>query len=157
MPRKKVYLLVGVAIMVLLTARAGYNFSNKLSNLDDERAWYTQNLRYEFSSFVDSIRFLHGDLGPGRLFCTVTRGIVNDSIENRLNKQLKHFQRLRFNEGRDEGRIQFIMPGAERFMKNDSVVVNSIMNQVHFFRQHRLIYTDKLSNLLEARFGLTFP
>jgi hypothetical protein len=151
MPRKKIYIFVGIAIAALLLTRLGFKFNNRLKEFEHERQWYAQRLNYNFSAAVDTIVFLEGDVGLGRLLCTLTKGAIDNTVENDLNKKLKHFRKLRFNEDYHHGIVKFIMPGAERYLKNDSVVVNSMINDIRIFRKGKQIYADKLSNLLESR------
>lgn len=156
MSNKKIYLLIGIIVVLLLAGRIGFNLYTKIEKFSEERDWYRQQLNYEFASIVDSVRLLDGKAGPGRLYCTLTRGTLDPSIEDTLSKKLQHFTYLRFNESKSEDRIRFVMPGAERFHKGDCVVVNSITDKIQLFRLKSEICTDRVSNLLEARMSKTF-
>ena len=156
MTNKKIYLLVGIVVVVLLVSRIGFKIYSRREKFGEEREWYRQQLSYEFASTIDSIRFLNGDVGPARIHCTLTRGTLDPSLEDSLNKKLHHFTYLRFNESRSEDKIRFVMPGAERFHQGDCVVVNSFTDHLQLFRKKSEIYTDKLSNLLEARMTKKF-
>jgi hypothetical protein len=151
MPNKKLYLFIGISVVILLAARLGYNLYSTVEKFGEEREWYRQQLNYEFASTIDSVRFLDGEVGTGRLYCTLTKGILNPSIEDSLSKKLQHFTYLRFNESQSEDQVRFVMPGADRFHKGDCVVVNSITDNIQLFRRGSEIYTDRVSNLLESR------
>lgn len=155
MANKKIYLLVGIAVVVLLVGRIGFNLYSRIQKFGEERDWYRQQLTYEFASTVDSISFIEGETGPAKIHCTLTRGTLDPSLEDSLNKKLQHFTYLRFNESKSEDNIRFVMPGAERFHPGDCVVVNSYTDHLQLFRQRSEIYTDRLSNLLEARMTKT--
>lgn len=151
MANKKLYLLIGIVVVLVLAGRIVYNVYIKIEKFGMERDWYRAQLNYEFASTIDSVRLLKGDAGPGRLYCTLTKGTLDPSIEDSLAKKLRHFTYLRFNESNIDDKIRFIMPGAERFHKGDCVVVNSLTDNIQLFRLRSEIYTDRVSNLLEAR------
>jgi hypothetical protein len=156
MIRRKFYLLIGIIVMVVLVGRIGYNMYAKIEKFGEEREWYRQQLHYEFASTIDSVGFLKGDVGPARLYCTLTKGTLDPAIEDSLSKRLQHFTYLRFNESKSEDKVRFVMPGAERFHKGDCVVVNSITDNLKMFRLKSEIYNDRISNLLEARMSKSF-
>jgi hypothetical protein len=155
MPNKKIYLLIGVAVVLVLAGRTGLKLYSRIEKFGEEREWYRQQLNYEFASTIDSVRFVEGEAGPGRLYCTLTRGTLDPSIEDSLSKKLQHFTYLRFNEEKSEDKIRFVMPGAERFHKGDCVVVNSMTDNIQLFRLRSEIYADRVTNLLEARMDLS--
>ncbi|HEY0743670.1 MAG TPA: hypothetical protein VGD40_19525 [Chryseosolibacter sp.] len=151
MTQKKLFLFIGIGVVLLLIAKIGFNLYSKVEAFSAEREWYGTQLHYDFSSSIDSVKFLDGNVGPAKLYCTLTKGTLDPSIEDSLGKKLQHFTYLRFNESRKEDKIRFVMPGAERFVKGYCVVVNSIRDQIQLFRKRSEIYSDRFSNLLEAR------
>lgn len=116
-----------------------------------ERQWYTSHLHYDFSVRVDSIHMLHGDVGLGRVSCTITRGNPSGTVEDSLNHHLTHHDWLQFlvpGSGRNR---EFIIMRAEFLKPGDSVSVNSTRDFIQFFRQGAMYYSNELSTTVEAR------
>jgi hypothetical protein len=151
MPPKKIFLLVLAFVTSVLLVRIGLKIYGNMKASGQERELYAQQLRYDFSMQIDTLSFLSGNAGPGKVAGKITRGTAIQSREDSLANSLKHFDRLYFNESKTPGSVRFVMPGADRFQKNDSIVVNSYQNEIKFFRNGSLRYEDKLSNLLEQR------
>jgi hypothetical protein len=149
--RKKTYLFAGIVVMLLLAGNLILKFITRIRAFETERQWYVDHLHYNFSSSIDSLVFIKGSVGLGKVMCSITRGRIDHSVETELNRSLKHHSTLRFNETTTPGKLQFTLPGAERFLRNDSVVVNSAINAFRVYRNGKEIYTDKLYNLLEGR------
>lgn len=149
MSRKTAAVIFGILIVVFFAGRIVYKLYTFSTSLEAERNRYAKALFYNFSSRLDSVALKKGK--PGTLYCTVTGGTINYLVEDSLAKTLIHHTSLRFNESTAEGQIQFVMPGAERWETGDSLVVNSQLNQLTFFRKGNQIYTDRFSNLLEGR------
>jgi hypothetical protein len=151
MTRKKLIILLGVFIVLCLIGRTVYKIISFTSKLGEERERYAGALLYNVSSRVDSIKLIAPTGGPGKIYCTVTKGNIDYSIEDSLAKTLVYHSSLRFNEIHTTGALRFVTPGAERWKTGDSVVINAPLNQLSFFRDGNQIYVDQLSNLLEGR------
>lgn len=150
MTTKKLLVTFGILILVFLIGRTAFKIFNFSSSLEAERSHYVRQLSYDFSSRIDSVA-LPKEGGPGTVYCTITKGTMNPLIEDSLAKNLLHHTTLRFNEAKLEGQLEFVMPGAERWMSGDSLVVNSERNELTFFRSGKQMYSDRFSNLLEGR------
>jgi hypothetical protein len=142
--------------MLALVGNLVFKFYNKVQSLESEREWYVSQLAYNFSATVDTVIFLDGNVGPGRLFCAVTDGSARAGVEDSLMHQLKHFTELRFNESKNDDTLIFVVPGADRWKANDKILVNTLANELKIFREDVLIYEDKVSNLLEGRLIKTY-
>lgn len=151
MTRKNLILLIGILIVVFFIGRTVYKIVSFSASLEAERQRYASQLSYNVSSRVDSVRRIDKDGGPGKVYCTITKGTINYAIEDSLAKTLIHHTTLRFNEATTDRTLQFIMPGAERWAAGDCLVINSGINQLTFFRKGNQIYSDQFSNLLEGR------
>ncbi len=151
MSRKKTYVIIGIVIMLALMANLGFKFYGKMQSLESEREWYVSQLVYNFSATINTVTFLNGHAGPGRLSCTLNDGIIRAGIEDSLARHLKHFTTLRFNESKDDDTVIFVLPGAERWRTNDKIVVNTVTDEFKILRDNAPIYQDKVSNLLEGR------
>jgi hypothetical protein len=151
MTRRKYLLIFGIAIVLFFIGRTAYKIFNFSNSLEAERKNYVRHLSYNFSSRVDSVKLANKDGGIGKIYCTIIDGKANPSIEDSLAKTLQYHTTLRFNEAKTDGLLQFMMPGAERWISGDSIVVNSETNRMTFFRKGTQVYADDFSNLLEGR------
>lgn len=52
---RRIYLFLGIAIVVALTANLGFKFYRKMKAMEDERQWYVSQLRYNFTAKIDKI------------------------------------------------------------------------------------------------------
>lgn len=142
--------------MLALLGNLAFKFYNKVKSLESEREWYVSRLAYNFSATVDTVKFLNGNVGPGRLFCFITDGTIRLGVEDSLMHHLKHFTELRFNESKSDDSVIFVLPGADRWKAKDKVLVNTPSDELKIFREDVLIYEDKVSNLLEGRLIKTY-
>ncbi len=152
--KTKAILLVAFVtlILIFLVFRI---FSGKFAAGQNEREWYTQKLNYDFSGKVKRVEMLNGaDVGHGKIIFEVTRGLIDASSEDSLNRQLSVHTSLRFLENGDGEQVGFVLMGAERFKPGDSLSVNAKTNTISIFRNGSIVLSDKVSQLLEGRGNL---
>jgi hypothetical protein len=149
--RKTLLILGGIGLLcVLLIVRSFYKQSNSQS---EEREWFVNALRYEFSAQVDSIRMLNDY--TGRLSCLLNSGNPQVDREDSLKLLFKEHDMLYLIFKRSGDSITFLIPNAHLVAKGDSVVVSSEQNTIQFFREGSQITNDPLSNALTG-FGRPF-
>jgi len=146
--KKTLLLLAGILIVLMLAFRLAYV---KMNGGMTERLWYTQHLQYDFSAKVDSVIMLKGNVGLGKIICSLTRGNPNPVLEDSLNRHLTHHKTLRLLLPATKDKVEFIFMGAERLAPGDSVIVNSEGDAIQFFRNGTMVYINELSTTLEAR------
>jgi hypothetical protein len=153
MTRKQfIYLGLGAVILFALVVRLIFQTKNKVESHEAEKEWYINSLDYNFAAEIDTIAVERADgLGPGMVVCKLTRGNFNYRTEDSLKREIKYHKKLRFNEMRERGYIRFLMPGANRFMQGDCLVVQSDSNKFEIFRQHKRFYKADLSNIIQSR------
>lgn len=145
---KTVLVLAAMLVVCSLAFRIVYTKANGGMT---ERQWYTSHLHYDFSFRVDSIRMLHGDVGLGKIFCTITRGNPSATVEDSLYHHLTHHDWLQFLVPGSNPQRELILMRAEFLKLDDSISVNSVDDFVQVFRNGKLVYSNELSTTLEAR------
>lgn len=148
---KRTLLLVGsiMLIGVLLLVRLVTKESNRLA---DERKWFVNALRYEFSAHVDSVRMFNAH--TGRLWCRLTDGNPQVHREDSLKRLFRQHDMLYLIFHRSSDSIIFIVPNGDRVAKGDSVRISSHQNTIQFFRSGKQVTSDSLSTAL---IGYTRP
>ncbi|HEU5290511.1 MAG TPA: hypothetical protein VFU05_07720 [Cyclobacteriaceae bacterium] len=145
---KTLLIILGIAVVCALAFRLIYI---KMNGGSTERQWYVSHLHYDFSMRVDSVKMLHGDVGLGKVSCTVTRGNPSPTVEDSLNHHLTHHDWLQFLVPGSGNQRELILMRAELLMPGDSISVNSSTDFVQVFRNRKLQYENELSTTLEAR------
>ena len=142
--KKTLLIIGGIALLfILLVVRLMY-----LDNSDrlDEREWFANALRYEFSAQVDSVRMFNAH--TGRLRCLLTAGDPQVDREDSLKKLFKAHDMLYLIFKRSADSITFIVPNGNLVAKGDCVRVSSQQNTIQFFRAGKQVATDSLSATL---------
>ncbi len=121
--------------------------------MEDERAWFTEALRYEFSARVDSISMLNEHMG--KLWCSVTAGHPQAHREDSLKLLFKEHDMLYLIFKQSGDSIVFLVPNGDLVKKGDSVRVSSKKNSIQFFREGTQVASDAMSNTLTG-FGRPF-
>jgi len=62
--KKTLLIVAAISIVVFLSLRV---LRSKFSGGKEERAWYGQQLGYDFSAQVDTVIMLKGDVGLGKV------------------------------------------------------------------------------------------
>ena len=143
--KRTVLILIGIAfITLLLFVKLLFNQSNIAT---DERKWFVESLRYEFSAQVASVTMFNEN--AARLTCLLTEGDPQIDREDSLKRFFKQFDMLYLIFKRSNDSITFVLPNhADHVAKGDSVCVSSHKNSIQFFRAGQLVMTDSLSKTL---------
>lgn len=145
----KTFLLIsGILVVCLLGFRILYV---KMNGGTTEREWYTSHLHYDFSARVDSVVMLRGDVGLGKIICSLTKGKPSLTVEDSLGRHLTHHKSLRLLLPPSGNNLEFILMGAEHITPGDSIIVHSGNDIIRFFRNGSMFYQNELSTTLEAR------
>jgi hypothetical protein len=150
--KKTLLVLGGIGfVCVLLVARL---FSTQHSSMEQEREWFAEAVRYEFSATVDSVQMIN--VNNGRLYCRVTSGDPKSNREDSLKRLFKEHDMLYLIFKQSGDSIVFILPENGKFvLKGDSVRVSSSKNTIQFFRDGKEVINGELSSTLTG-FGRPF-
>jgi hypothetical protein len=149
--KKTLLILGGIALFLfLLVVRL---FFRQNSHMNDEREWFVNSLRYEFSAKVDSIWMLNES--TGKLWCRLTDGDPHVDREDSLKRSFKEHDMLYLIFHKSADSIVFLVPYGNLVAKGDSVRVSSQDNSIKFFRNGSQVANDKLTNTLTG-FGRPF-
>ena len=149
---KKTLLILGIIALLcfLLVIRL---FFKQHNSMDEEREWFAEALRYEFSAQVDSVKMFNEN--TGRLWCRITSGNPQVDREDSLKQSFKEHDMLYLIFHRSGDSIIFIVPNAKQVAKGDSVRISSEQNAIQFFRDKKQVAADQLSTTLTG-FGRPF-
>jgi hypothetical protein len=149
---KKTLFILGIIALLcfLLIVRL---FMKQKNNMEEERQWFANALRYEFSAQVDSVHMFNEN--TGKLWCSITAGNPQVDREDSLKRSFKKHDMLYLIFHRSGDSIIFIVPNASLVAKGDSVLVSSEKNTIQFFRDKKHVATDQLSTTLTG-FGRPF-
>src|SRR5436190_14425874 len=101
---KKILIIAGsIIVLILLAVNA---IRQSVSNQEEERKRFLDQLDYDFSGEVDSIRIVREKLGFVRFH--LTRGEATPHTENKLNRQLKEKESMYLLMFRPENKIDII-------------------------------------------------
>ena len=143
-------IIVAVLILGLLVLRLGYKAFNKARDREEERQWYAENLRYDFTAIVDTVIMRDGaTVGFGTVIGEVIEGTYHPQVEDSLNDQLKLFSSLRLNTSKKEGRIRFHFRDAGSYTNGDTFRIISENDQILFLRRPQVFYS--IHSVLEGR------
>ncbi len=142
---KRTYLIFGGIALLCLLLFARLLFRERGGMLE-ERQWFSNGLRYEFSAQVDSVRMYNPT--TGRLWCRLTAGDPQTYREDSLKRLFKRHDMLYLIFHRSADSIIFIVHNGNLVSKGDSVRVSSQQNTIQFFRAGKQVATDSLSATL---------
>ena len=139
----KTFLIIAGVGLVCLLLMIRFFFS-EFNSSDKEREWFAQNLRYEFSIEVDTMRIYYGSRGElsGHITTGDPKFYREDSLQNSLKK---HGRLWLLNKHRNDF-ISFIVQIAIEIRKGDSIRISSKENSITVFRAGKQITTTQLSN-----------
>jgi hypothetical protein len=142
--KKTLLILGGIALVLfLLIIRL---FSRQHNHMTEEREWFIEGLRYEFSARVDSIWMLNQN--TGKLWCRVTSGDPQVHREDSLKRLFKEHDMLYLIFHKSADSIVFLVPNGNLVKQGDSVRVSSRNDNIQFFRDGKEVASDKLSATL---------
>ena len=149
--KKSLLILGGIALLSLLLVSRLFFMQD--SRMTEERKWFVESLRYEFSAHVDSVRMFNAQ--TGRLWCRITVGDPQVHREDSLKRSFKEHDMLYLIFHRSADSIIFLVPNGNLVAKGDSVRVSSQKNSIQFFRDGKEVASDELSKTLTG-FGRPF-
>jgi hypothetical protein len=142
--KKTLLILGGIALVLfLLIIRL---FSRQHSHMTEEREWFVDALRYEFSAKVDSVWMLNQN--TGKLWCRVTAGNPQTHREDSLKRLFKEHDMLYLIFHKSADSIVFLVQYGNLITKGDSVRVSSKNDNIQFFREGKQVASHKLSATL---------
>ena len=151
---KRWIILTTIILLVLLLIRLGFKISKGHDEMMEERKWYAQQLRYDFSATIDTVIWNKEKDRFGIVLSHITRGILNTNVEDSLQSHLKTHKLVRLNLSNtlNEFKIVLVPPlSADTYLPGDSIVVISASDQIRFFRDGKKITDRTISEVLEAR------
>ncbi len=149
---KRWTVFVIVALFVVALARIVITTQNAV---DADVTSYIKNLNYKLSARVDSAVVTNESKGVGFLFCSVSSGSFDPSVENFLGNHLKEHQRLRFMFPTPNG-FKVFLGGIKKFAPSDSVIVDSDINRFAIFRGSEPIWESRVSNTTVGKVSFAF-
>lgn len=131
--------------ILLLIALAVRAFFLQTNVIEEERKWFVGQLNYNCSITVDTVS-VYGYRGEGFLFCTLVSGKPDISIEKGLRENLKYYKSLFFLRETKNHKYLITTPKADKFQKEDSLLINSAKNQILVFRNKKILFEELISN-----------
>ncbi len=139
-------LLITVSILVTLFI-SGILLKEKGDREEKElKAWYVNQLQYNFSTRIDTVIHLDQKWGYGEVFLTVNHKTLNLHPEDSLNATLK--SQIRFLTKDYYKRIKFVIPGSRKYKNGDSVYIDSRTQKIFIYRNTTHISTVRISDAL---------
>ena len=144
--KKRMIITASILIFLFLTARL---IIQRVQNGRDEKQWYIDQLHFEFSGEIDSLTIYRKNLGL--ILFHLTRGTIDQSYENKLNRRLHHNGSIRFLVFNENNKIEMISKTPTLYLRGDSVCINTNENQIIIYRKGKEISRDKILNSLRGR------
>jgi len=138
--RNRWIISIGVVIIVFLTYRL---FTQHVDGVEDEKLWYINNLKYDFSGKVEMVH------RPNHILFQVTSGKFDKDREDDLADRIKFWGRLELLIARGESFE--LMNGLAKYQKGDSLYINSDENVVRIYRGKELLSESDLVRALRGR------
>ena len=110
---------------------------NRVNDSESEKQWYVNQLGFEFSGEVDSV-IMHGKY-HGLLVFHLTKGGIEKSREAKLQHELKDNGSLRLFVHYPKGQFEMITPIAYKYLRGDSIYVNTSEDRISLYRNDKLI------------------
>jgi hypothetical protein len=149
----KNWILITIASLVAVGfARLVFTTTN---NVNTDVQNYIKGLNYKLTARVDSAVVTNESKGVGFLFCSVTSGSFNPSVENVLAAHLKEHKRLRVMFPTGNG-FKVFLGGIKKFAPSDSVIIDSEIDRFAVFRGNESIWESKVSNTTVGKVSFAF-
>lgn len=139
--RKWIIVFASVGILSFLILRL---FNNHVDGVRNERQWYIEQLNFEFSAVIDSVRRRH-------ILLHLKEEDIDWHQESRVKKKLKYNGVLDLFLYRANHRIELKIDSANLYLKGDSIYLNSNKNLIRIYRANKLISEYELSESLKGR------
>jgi len=149
---KKLTLAAIAAMFVVALVRLVVTTQNAV---DADVHNYIKGLNYKLTARVDSAVVINGSKGIGFLYCSVTSGSFDPSVEDALGTNLKEHKRLRVMFPADNG-FKVFLGGIKRFSPSDSVVIDSDNDRFAVFRDNESIWEARVSDTTVGKVSFAF-
>ncbi len=116
---------------------------------------YVRGLNCKLTARVDSAVVTNEAKGVGFLFCSVTSGKFDASIEDALGAQLKEHKRLRVMFPAASG-FKVFLGGIKKYAQLDSVVVDSDIDRFAVFRSGKSVLETRVSSTTVGKVSFAF-
>ncbi|HPM31452.1 MAG TPA: hypothetical protein PLJ60_14040 [Chryseolinea sp.] len=136
--------IIGVASFSILSFLILRLVLNHVNGVKEERQWYIDQLHFEFSATIDSVRSRH-------ILFHLNRTDIDWNTEQKLNEVLQFNGRLDLFLYRPNYKIELMIPDANRYMKGDSLYFNSDKNVIALYRDHHILAEYSVVSSLKGR------
>src|SRR5260221_9547758 len=134
-------------LLIFLGIRGIYK---TIYRVDDEKKWYVSQMKLNCTLQIDSIA-TYTKSGVGNLYCDLISGEIDPSLEFRLNKKLRHHKQISFLIWRLDRRYIIFSRRASKYLKGDSLTVDSDSDQITFYRDGKEFWKAKVTNSLREK------
>lgn len=140
--KKTLVWIVSITLLILLTIRL---FKKHIDDVESERHWYIEQLDFEISGEIDTIR------SPKNILFHVTNGNLDIQKEENLRSKLNHSRALLLLRHHPNGYVDLRVENAQMYKAGDSIYLNTNKNIVRIYRDNRLIFEKRLLKSLRGR------
>jgi hypothetical protein len=137
--------IIWVTALIIFTLLIVRTFKTHVDGVTQERRWYIEQLRFDFSGVVDTAR------DAGNILFHVTHGNLDREKESRLNEQLEFNGVLALLLYRPNNKFVLMIDSAYKFRKGDSIYLSSDKNIVRIYRRKTLISEKELLKSIRGR------
>lgn len=137
--------IIWVTVFIVFTLLIIRTFKTHVDGVTQERRWYVEQLRFDFSGRIDSVH------DRGNILFHVTHGNLDREKESRINEQLKYNGVLDLLLYRPNNKILLMIDSAYHFRKGDSIYLSSAKNLVRIYRNNTLISEKELLKSMRGR------
>ncbi|HYI76562.1 MAG TPA: hypothetical protein VEW65_03025 [Chryseolinea sp.] len=149
---KKWILVAIITLFALAIVRLVVTTTNAV---DTDVQNYIKGLNYKLTARVDSAVVTNESKGIGFLFCSVTSGRFDPSVENVLADHLKEHNRLRVMFPTRNG-FKVFLGGIRKFAPSDSVIIDSDIDRFAVFRGSESIWESRVSYTTVGKVSFAF-
>src|SRR4051812_43213811 len=144
-----------IAIVSLFAFGLGRLVVTTTNAVDTDVQNYIKGLNYKLTARVDSAVVTNEAKGVGFLFCSVTSGRFDPSVEKVLRAHLKEHKRLQVMFPTANG-FKVFLGGIKKFAPSDSVIVDSDIDRLAVFRGDESVWESRVSNTTVGKVSFAF-
>ena len=142
--KKKIIIILSILLLIFLIVRPIYNYLKKFKA---DRKSYVEQLHFDFSGSVDSVRVITN--GVGFVHFHTTRGEVNRLREDSLNNALGRNGSIRFLAFKHDDDIEIFTATPALYLPGDSICINTDEETVIVYRHGKVISKDEVASHLQ--------
>jgi len=139
--KRKLLIVLGLVVLIALVTQT---VSDYIQNVNNEHRWYLSQLNFEFSGEIDTVKNRH-------IAFHVTHGPLNPEREALVNTWLTYNGFAYLFAYRDNNRIELMIDSAFRYQRGDSVYLNTTINQIRIYRNHKILAERSLLKSIRAK------